>query len=110
MPGTYALTTTNSGGCTYTQSIDVAATLCTPPNGISPNGDGNNDSFDLSGFDVLDLKIFSRYGRLVYEQDNYVNQWHGQDFKDRILPDATYYYYIRLKSGDERTGWVYVTK
>jgi hypothetical protein len=47
---------------------------------------------------------------MVFEQDHYTNQWYGQDFNGNILPDATYYYYIRLSSGEERTGWVYLTQ
>ncbi|MBC7606665.1 MAG: gliding motility-associated C-terminal domain-containing protein, partial [Burkholderiales bacterium] len=85
-------------------------TLCNFPAGISPNGDGDNDILDLTGFEVLKFKVFSRYGRVVFEQDNYTNQWHGQDFKNRELPDATYYYFARLKSGAEKTGWIYVNK
>ena len=80
------------------------------PPGISPNNDGKNDVFDLTGFDVLQLKIFNRHGRLVFEQSNYLDQWHGQDFNGKILPDATYYYYIKFAADSEKTGWVYVTK
>ncbi|MFT3795264.1 gliding motility-associated C-terminal domain-containing protein [Flavobacterium sp.] len=108
--GTYELTVTGTDGCSTSQSIQVNTTRCTIPTGISPNNDGDNDVFDLTGFDILKFKIFNRYGRMVFEQDGYTNQWHGQDFKGRELPDATYYYYIKLRSGEERTGWVYVTK
>jgi len=47
--------------------------------------------------------------RLVYEKEDYKDHWRGQDFKDRELPDATYFYYLLLRSGEERTGWVYKT-
>ena len=107
--GIYTLTITNSAGCSSFQDFDVTSTVCRIPKGISPNSDGDNDSFDLSGFDILNLKIYSRYGRLVYEKENYKSDWYGQDFKDRELPDATYFYYLLLKSGEERTGWVYKT-
>lgn len=109
-PGTYQLEVTNAAGCTVTKSIVITNTACTVPLGISPNGDGQNDEFDLSGFDVIKLEIFSRYGRLVYEQDNYTKQWHGQDFNNRELPPATYYYYMQLESGEQKTGWVYVMR
>jgi gliding motility-associated-like protein len=65
----------------------------------------------LRGFgEILQFKIYSRYGRIVFEQNNYTNQWHGQDYKNRDLPDATYYYYIKFKTGEEKTGWVYVNR
>lgn len=108
--GDYALTITTDEGCTISRTINVAATRCSIPTGISPNYDGDNDELDLTGYGVLKFKIFNRYGRTVFEQDDYTNQWHGQDFNGRELPDATYYYYIRLNTGEEKTGWVYVTK
>jgi gliding motility-associated-like protein len=108
--GEYTVTVMHNADCQVTKSIAVSTTRCGIPSGISPNHDNRNDVFDLSGFDVLKLEIFNRHGRLVFEQDNYTNQWHGQDYKGRELPDATYYYYIRLSTGEEKTGWVYVTK
>lgn len=109
-PGQFSVTITNIEGCSKTKSTTVQNTKCAIPLGISPNGDAYNQSFDLTGFDVLYLEIFSRYGNVVYEQNNYTNQWHGQDYNDHQLPDATYFYYIQLKSGEEKTGWVYVTR
>jgi len=107
--GIYTVTVT-SDGCETTKTVDVVNTLCAIPGGISPNNDGDNETLDLTGFDVLKFKIYNRYGRMVFEQDDYTNQWHGQDFNGHELPDATYFYYIKTKTGDERTGWVYVTK
>ena len=108
--GLYTVTVSTPDGCSASYSIEVENTVCTFPAGISPNGDKWNENFDLTGFGVLQFKIFSRYGNVVYEQNNYTNQWHGQDFNDHELPDATYYYYIKFKSGVEKTGWVYVTR
>lgn len=107
--GMYSLTITNAEGCSNSLGFDVKSTVCKIPKGISPNNDGDNDSFDLSGFDIINLKIYSRYGRLVYEKEDYKDDWYGQDFKDRELPDATYFYYVLLNDGEERTGWVYKT-
>lgn len=108
--GDYTMAITTDEGCTVTKTIHVAGTRCSIPTGISPNHDGDNDTLDLTGYGILKFKIFNRYGRMVFEQDDYTNQWHGQDFNGRELPDATYYYYIRLNTGEEKTGWVYVTK
>ncbi|WP_026704401.1 gliding motility-associated C-terminal domain-containing protein [Flavobacterium soli] len=107
--GTYTLTITNTEGCSNASNFDVLSTVCHIPKGISPNNDGDNDAFDLSGFDIMNLKIYSRYGRLVYEKENYKNEWKGQDFKNRELPDATYFYYVLMNDGEQRTGWVYKT-
>lgn len=110
--GQYTVTVTNVQGCSLSKNIQVGNTVCNRvPLGISPNNDGSNESFDLTGFGAeIKFKIFNRYGTMVYEQNNYTNQWHGQDYNDHQLPDATYFYYIQLKSGEEKTGWVYVTR
>jgi gliding motility-associated-like protein len=110
--GLYEATVTNVEGCSVSKNVSVVNTNCNQVQlGISPNGDDKNDEFDLTGFGPeIRFKIFNRYGTMVFEQDNYTNQWHGQDYNDHILPDATYFYYIRLKSGEEKTGWVYVTR
>lgn len=108
--GIYTLTATSPDGCQKTQSIEVPGTICEIPKGISPNGDGENDFFDLSGLDVQRVKIFNRYGMKVYELNDYVNQWDGRDYNGNELPTATYYYLVELRSGEARTGWVYLTR
>lgn len=110
LPGIYTLTVTNANGCSDSVDIEVFGTLCRIPRGISPNSDGENDAFDLSGYNVSELKIFNRYGTLVYEKNGYRDEWYGQDYKGRELPDATYFYHVLLGSGQERVGWVYVNK
>ncbi|WP_313803496.1 gliding motility-associated C-terminal domain-containing protein [Flavobacterium sp.] len=107
--GTYILTITTAEGCSYTNPVEVLCTSCGIPRGVSANEDGSNDEFDLSCLQgITNVKIFNRYGVNVYELDNYVNEWKGQDFKGRLLPPATYYYVIRFETGETKTGWVYL--
>ncbi|HEX9980858.1 MAG TPA: gliding motility-associated C-terminal domain-containing protein [Flavobacterium sp.] len=108
--GDYNLEIITAQGCRSVASTTLAQTLCTIPLGISPNEDGNNDSFDLSGLDVKNLHIFNRYGVTVFEKAVYKNEWRGQDYKDRPLPAGTYYYLVWLASGEAKTGWVYVNR
>lgn len=110
--GNYSVNVTNSDGCSITQSINIANTQCSIPNGISPNGDELNDTFDLSGFTgIRNVKIFNRYGVLVFEQENYVNEWHGQQkHRDALLPAGTYYYLVDFENEEPRTGWVYLSR
>jgi len=105
--GTYSLIITNNEGCTAGNSADVINTYCKIPKGISPNGDGDNDVFDLTNFDVEEIKIFNRYGLQVYEKKGYIKDWHGQSDKGS-LPAGTYYYVLRMAGGREKTGWVYL--
>jgi gliding motility-associated-like protein len=79
------------------------------PRGISPNGDGYNDSFDLSGLCVTNLKIFNRYGIHIYEAQDYEDEWDGRSDKGD-LPSGTYFYVITLLGGVHITGWVYLEK
>ncbi len=46
------------------------------PNVITPNGDGKNDYFELSQ-ELLgsELKVFNRWGRMVFHSINYENNW-----------------------------------
>lgn len=108
-PGTYSLNISSAGGCSRGLQVLVFGTLCAIPQGVSANNDGSNDNFNLSGLgENLNVKIFNRYGMVVYEMDDYVNQWHGQCKDGTLLPSATYYYYIQSETGDKYTGWVYL--
>jgi gliding motility-associated-like protein len=110
-PGTYTVTvTTIPDGCTSTDSINIPSVTCAIQQGISPNGDGKNDSFDLSTLGVDELEIFNRYGTRVYNLANYTNQWFGQSNSGDTLPDGTYFYVIKKKDGENLTGWIYINK
>src|SRR5690606_19287317 len=90
--------------------IQMQLNDCTIPKGISPNSDGLNDGFDLAIFNLIELKIFNRYGMEVYEHgESYTNQWHGQDKSGRILPAGTYYYTFKTLF-DTYAGYVYVIR
>ena len=64
---------------------------------FTPNSDGMNDRWhivDLEEFGSVDVKVFNRFGKLVYESSDYKNDWRG-DFNGRPLPAASYYYIIK---------------
>jgi len=91
----------------FYQAVDV---LCIIPKGISPNGDGDNDTFNLTGFNVTQLNIYNRYGTIVYSKANYVNEWEGKSDNGNELPDGTYYYVIERSNGEAKSGWVYINR
>lgn len=65
------------------------------PEGFSPNGDGVNDTFEIintSGF-PSEVKIFDRWGKLLYSSDNYQNDWSGG-----TLPNGTYFSVVKVGS------------
>lgn len=108
--GSYQVTVMNPEGCSTTQIVQVLTTQCEIPTVITPNQDGANDSFDLTGFLVNRLEVFNRWGRKVYEQSQYTNEWQGQNQHGESLPDGVYYYFIDLQDGQTKRGWVMLTR
>ena len=107
--GNYSLELSNNG-CSEEKPISVNNIKCTIPKGISPNGDGNNDIFDLSNLNVQKLQIFNRYGIEVYSKSDYTNEWTGKSNSGAELPDGTYYFVVQYTNGKTKTGWVYINK
>lgn len=99
---------TNTSGCIITNTIEIDnKNLCLIPRGISPQGDGLNDTFDLSHFGGVSLQIFNRYGIKVYDKKNYKNEWFGQtNSNNTLLPSGTYFYQIVTNRVETHTGWV----
>ncbi|BAV08129.1 conserved repeat domain-containing protein/gliding motility-associated C-terminal domain-containing protein [Filimonas lacunae] len=65
------------------------------PNTITPNGDGNNDQFIVSGlasYTDNEMIIINRWGNHVFEQKRYQNNWKGDG-----LNEGTYFYLLRIK-------------
>jgi gliding motility-associated-like protein len=67
------------------------------PTGFTPNGDGNNDVFrvitvGIKQFDYL--RIFNRWGQLVFETKTARNGWSGL-FKASEQPGGTYIYNVQ---------------
>jgi len=113
----------SNGICTIEDTIEVSLkpnNECIITQGISPDGSiGFNDELDLTFLNdrsgINNLQIYNRYGTIVYEKDNYINQWIGQTTDGHKLPTGTYYYFITLKSqdpvyGSQPTGWIYLNR
>jgi gliding motility-associated-like protein len=110
-PVTYTLTITSTNtGCETSSNVVIESIYCNIQKGISPDGNGSNDFFDLRLMDVKKLEIFNRYGIKVFSQPNYIDQWGGQSDKGDDLPSATYYYVIEFNSGLPKTGWIYLIR
>ena len=65
------------------------------PNAFSPNGDGNNDVLEVfgAGLAKANLKIFNRWGELIFDS---ANQWRGWDgtYKSQIQQPGVYTYVV----------------
>jgi gliding motility-associated-like protein len=135
----FRYTTTNEGCLSTTEvTMNIHADCDVLPCGetdisistaITPNGDGINDTFDIAGIDlcgfVANVKIFNRWGALVYESNNYTlgsmsttgsqGDWNGYSPKSSLgnngnLPNGTYYYIIQLEDSGLQplTGPIYL--
>ena len=108
----YTLTVTNNLGCSETISIFVNVNDNSDiyvPNVFSPNGDLKNDRFVVFGNDniekILHLRIYSRWGGLIYERLNFpVNSseygWDGT-LNGKVLNPGIFIYTLEAvaKSG-----------
>lgn len=65
------------------------------PNSFTPNGDGVNDSFGVSGEAIKEfhLKIFNRWGDLIFETHNARDRWDGTYMGEQV-PGGTYIYKV----------------
>jgi gliding motility-associated-like protein len=110
--GAYHFVYTNENGCTDTLAIAVIAANITIPNIFTPNNDGKNDAFKITGLESFpgsQLIIFNRWGNEVYRADNYLNNWDGSG-----LAEGTYYYVLNRKERAGGTtafkGWVFLKR
>jgi gliding motility-associated-like protein len=111
----YQLTTSTIAGCTADASVTVNV-VPRPDvyvNVFTPNGDGFNDTWTVSklvNFPNCSVKIYNRYGELVYQSTGYSKPWDGT-FKSKPLPVGSYYYLIDLNTGDRPiSGYVCILR
>lgn len=107
----YTIEYTTSGPCPTSSSVSFIAEQCIIPQVITPNDDGYNDNFDLSGYDVSSLEVFNRNGVKVFSKTNgYTNEFNGVADNGDKLPVGTYFYVMKYQGDKERTSWVYINK
>ncbi|MEN8157838.1 MAG: gliding motility-associated C-terminal domain-containing protein, partial [Bacteroidota bacterium] len=104
--GEYVATVTDFYGCVTidTAMVDYTFTSCLEiPNAFSPNGDGFNDRWVIEGLELypnVTLKIFDRWGNLMYVTTNAVDEpWDGY-LNGRILPIDSYHYIMNLNNDE----------
>jgi gliding motility-associated-like protein len=115
--GSYILTLSDANNCTVNDTFSIACLPLIPvvaPQFLSPNGDNQNDLWILQNtaqYPEIEVKIYNRWGGLVYEAQPYLNDWNGWSQKgspDGPLPAATYFYYIdtHKKSQEPTKGYI----
>lgn len=118
-PGSYTIVGTDNNGFVKVDTIFV--TDNTEPcgikiyKGLTPNGDGKNDTWVIDYLDLFNpnqVSIFSRWGDLIWEGNNYDNVnvvFSGKDLHGAELPDGTYFYLVTY-DGKTRKGWLELSR
>lgn len=86
--------------CNYTSQITyTVGYLINVPNSFSPNGDGNNDTWDVTGINNYPgsiINLYDRWGQQVLRKTGDYS-WDGTNEKTgQPSPIGTYYYVINL--------------
>jgi gliding motility-associated-like protein len=106
--GIYTISVRDDTGCslTLTQEVEFDDTIFVP-NIFTPNDDDVNETFTIRNLPTdgnIVLIVSNRWGKVVYETQNYQNDWDGGDNSD-----GTYFY--RIKINDVvYNGWVEIRR
>jgi len=113
-PGTYIVTVTDAHACELVNSDVVVeaefASCITMTNAFTPNDDGANDRWiiddegdgqsDMYIYPDAELRIYNRWGELIFYTDNVAGEpWDGT-YRGRPMPIDSYYYILDLNNGD----------
>lgn len=104
----YVLTVTYNKGCIATDSLTIVVLNNLKvyiPNSFSPNGDGNNDVFLIYGeaIKTIDLKVFNRWGELIFKTENQFQGWDGT-YKGEMQNPGVYVYDAKITFLDDKTN------
>lgn len=99
---------THNSSDTQGEYVIISSECLVIPNIITPNGDGKNDTFVALGIEenTMQLHIFDRLGKSVYQTTQYDNSWSATD-----MPAGTYFYrFTSPRTQKVYKGWVQVVR
>ncbi len=84
----------NEGGCTSRDSVTICVhepTKLYLPTAFTPNGDGLNDTYRITGQGIYDIEwvIVDRWGTIVFEGNEMDDAWDGT-YKNQLLAQAQF--------------------
>lgn len=99
----FAVTVTDNLNCRSEASITIPVfnychTAVYIPNSFSPNNDGKNDLFgprSILDFNIVDFRIFDRWGNLVFEGSDDNRFWNGV-YKGHLVNPGVFVYYLKV--------------
>lgn len=97
--GCYPVVLTVSNGPECTDQAQALVCIATSdslvvPNVFSPNGDGRNDAFRITGLREMDLVIYNRYGQLMTTLAHPRQSWDGRTGAGSVASEGTYFYVL----------------
>jgi gliding motility-associated-like protein len=101
-PSEFIVKVTTPAGCMASDTIvfEVIKPTIQIPNAFTPNGDGQNDFFNVlfSGDidEIIEFRVFNRWGRVVYNNQNPNIGWDG-NLNGTPQPSEVYVYQVRVK-------------
>ena len=81
---------------------------------LTPGVNGPESTWKIINFEQYPssiVKVFNRYGQVVFRKVNYQNDWAGTYNKTgELLPAGSYYYIVEVpETGKVKKGWLYLT-
>lgn len=104
--GSYRINIMDSIGCVFTENYTLDCIKSQIPQVITPDDNGKNETWVLNLDPKSEVKIFNRWGSLIYVAMPYLNDWKGQNNQgsligNGLLPGGTYFYLIDTKDGSD---------
>jgi gliding motility-associated-like protein len=102
---TYEVLIVDAVGCSETDTVNVIVndSKYEIPNIFTPDGDGTNDFFNIvrnEAVEIVDFKIYNRWGQTVYDNDDNQNGWDGTQ-NGEPAPMDVYVFKALLRFGDD---------
>ncbi|WP_041340343.1 gliding motility-associated C-terminal domain-containing protein [Runella slithyformis] len=82
------------------------------PEGFSPNSDGINDFLIVKKPEgiTVSLEVYNRWGGLVYQSNDYKNNWNGGIAAQNNVSAGTYFYVVRFSDGREFSKFLTINR
>jgi len=78
---------------------------------LTPNGDGENDSFEpKDGWSAINshkMVVFNRWGQKVWESSDFTSGWDGKDGSGHYVAEGTYFWVLEVFYGPDDVKKVY---
>ncbi|WP_051941733.1 T9SS type B sorting domain-containing protein [Maribacter forsetii] len=102
--GIYTIYARNKNGCGFAEK---QISIIGFPKFFTPNGDGNNDTWQLIGVNENTndqiILIYDRYGKMVYQINSNSVGWDGS-INGNDLPESDYWFKMTLNDGNDFKG------